>query len=87
MSGFDWRKSIVIPSSIFQDRELSVLEVMVEYFKEKKGMKYAEIGRLLNRDERTIWTAYKRGNEKRRAGKGKGTKTKRDKNKKTKKKR
>ena len=57
--------SIVIPSSVFQDRELSVLEAMVEYFKEKKQMKYSEIARLLNRDDRTIWTAYKRAKEKR----------------------
>jgi hypothetical protein len=57
--------SIVIPSSIFQDRQLSVLEAMVEYFKEKKGMRYSEIARLLNRDDRTVWTAYKRAKEKR----------------------
>ncbi len=57
--------SITIPSSIFRDRSLSVLEVMAEYFKEKKQMKYSEIARLLNRDDRTIWTAYKRAKEKR----------------------
>ena len=57
--------SIVIPSSIFQDRELSVLEAMVEYFKEKKGMKYSEIARLINRDDRTVWTVYKRAKKKR----------------------
>ena len=65
MSEKEERTSIVIPSSIFQDRELSVLEAMVEYFKEKKGMKYSEIARLLNRDDRTIWTSYKRAKEKR----------------------
>ena len=58
-------KSIVIPSFIFQDRILSVLEAMVEYFKDKKGLKYSEIANLLNRDDRTIWTAYKRAKEKR----------------------
>jgi len=59
------KPSITIPSSIFRDRSLSVLEAMVEYFKEKKQMKYSEIARLLNRDDRTIWTAYKRAKEKR----------------------
>ena len=58
-------RSIVIPSSIFQDRDLSVLEAIVEYFKEKKKMKYSQIARLLNRNDRTIWTAYKRAKEKR----------------------
>lgn len=54
-----------IPSSIFRDRELSVLEAIVEYFKEKKQMKYSEIAKLLNRDDRTVWTAYQRAKEKR----------------------
>jgi len=58
-------KSVTVPSSIFQDRELSVLEAMAEYFREKKGMRYSEIARLLNRDDRTIWTAYKRAKVKR----------------------
>jgi len=58
-------KSIIMPSSIFRDRELSVLEAIVEFFKERKKMKYSEIARLLNRDDRTIWTAYKRAKEKR----------------------
>lgn len=57
--------NVAIPSSIFRDRSLSVLEVMVEYFREIKGMKYSEIARLLNRDDRTIWTVYKRAKEKR----------------------
>jgi len=62
----DVEKVLNIPSSIFQDRSLSVLEAMVEFFKEKKEMKYSEIARLLNRDDRTVWTAYQRAKEKRR---------------------
>lgn len=56
---------ISIPTSIFQDRDLSVLEAIAEYLKEKKGMRYSEIAKLLNRDDRTIWTSYKRAKEKR----------------------
>jgi len=56
---------ISIPTAIFQDRELSVLEAIAEYLKEKKGMRYSEIAKLLNRDDRTIWTAYNRAKEKR----------------------
>ena len=56
---------ISIPTSIFQDRELSVLEAITEYLKEKKGMRYSEIAKLLNRDDRTIWTSYNRAKAKR----------------------
>ncbi len=56
---------ISIPTSVFQDRELSVLEVLVEFLKEKKGMRYSEIAKLLNRDDRTIWTCYNRAKAKR----------------------
>lgn len=56
---------ISVPTLIFQDRELSVLEVLAEYLKEKKGMRYSEIAKLLNRDDRTIWTAYQRAKAKR----------------------
>ncbi len=58
-------KSLSIPISIFRDREISVLEAMVEYLKDKKNMRYSEIARLLNRDARTIWTSYQRAKEKR----------------------
>ncbi len=56
---------IDIPSNIFQDRSLSVLEIMVEYLKEQKGLSYHEIAILLNRDDRTIWTVYSRVKKKR----------------------
>lgn len=53
-------KNIPIPSHIFLDRSISVLEAIVKYLKEKKGMTYHEIAVLLNRDDRTIWTCYNR---------------------------
>lgn len=58
-------QSIDIPSIIFRDRALKVLEVLVEFLKEQKSMNYHDIGLLLNRDERTIWTAYNRAKKKR----------------------
>lgn len=57
--------SIDIPSIIFRDRNLKVLEVLVEFLKEVKGLNYHDIGLLLNRDERTIWTVYSRAKKKR----------------------
>jgi len=56
---------IDIPSFVFKDRTLSVLEVMVEYLRDNKGMKFNDIALMLNRDERTIWTSYRRAKLKR----------------------
>ena len=58
------KKNIPIPSSIFTDRSVSVLEAMVRYLKEKKNLTYHEIAVLLNRDDRTIWTVYQRAKKK-----------------------
>lgn len=57
--------NVTIPSTIFRDRTLKVLEALVEYLKEQQGMNYHDIGELLNRDERTIWTVYNRAQKKR----------------------
>jgi len=59
------KESVLIPSSIFRDRTLKVLEVLVVFLKDEKGMNYHDIGLLLNRDERTIWTVYNRSKKKR----------------------
>lgn len=58
-------ESIPLPSSIFRDRSLSVLEVIVEYLKDHQRLTFHEIAVLLNRDDRTIWTVYSRGKKKR----------------------
>ncbi len=57
--------SVLIPSNIFKDRNLAVLESLVEYLKEIRGFSFHEIGVLLNRDERNIWTVYSRAKKKR----------------------
>ena len=49
-----------IPSYIFKDRKLSVLEAIVKYLKEERQLSYHEIAVLLKRDDRTIWTVYNR---------------------------
>ena len=54
-----------IPSSIFLDRDVSVLESIVEYLKDKRELNYHGIAVLLNRDDRTIWTCYNRAKKKR----------------------
>lgn len=57
--------SVMIPSFVFKDRQLKVLEVLVEYLKDNCNLSYHEIAVLLNRDDRTIWTVYHRANKKR----------------------
>lgn len=54
---------IQVPLSIFKHESLSSLEALVRFLK-GTGMNYAEIARLLNRDQRTVWTAYSRANNK-----------------------
>lgn len=56
---------VMIPSYILRDRSVSILEVIVEYLKDQKSMNYHEIGILLNRNERTVWTCYTRAKKKR----------------------
>jgi len=56
-----------IPLSVVCDRDVSIFETIVEYLKETYGLTYHEIAVLLNRDDRTIWTVYKRAQKKRSA--------------------
>jgi hypothetical protein len=53
------------PISILANRELSVLEAIVAFMKEQLGLKYSVIAAELHRDQRNMWTVYKRANEKR----------------------
>ncbi|MEA3430105.1 MAG: hypothetical protein U9R08_02430 [Nanoarchaeota archaeon] len=59
------KSEVFIPLSVLLDRALSVLEVLVEYLKEKLHLTYHEIAVLTNRNDRTIWTVYNRGQKKR----------------------
>jgi hypothetical protein len=57
--------NIHIPIEIFKDRHAAVLESLVEYMKDTYQLSYADIGKLMNRSERTIWTVYRRAKTKR----------------------
>ncbi|MBI2135678.1 hypothetical protein HYU06_01245 [Candidatus Woesearchaeota archaeon] len=57
--------NFLIPSFIFHDERLSILEAIVAYLKEKENLTYHEIGLVMNRDERNIWTEYARSKKKR----------------------
>ncbi len=47
------------PLTIISEKN-SVLESIVRYLHEEKELSFAEISRLIKRDQRTIWTAYNR---------------------------
>ncbi len=51
------KKGILVPISIFGNNELTIFESVISYLK-NKGIKYSEIAKLLNRDQRNIRTIY-----------------------------
>ena len=53
-----------IPTEIFRKYPLAVLESIVFYLKEEKNLSFSEIGILLDRDQRNIWTVYSRAQKK-----------------------
>jgi hypothetical protein len=57
------KTNITIPTTIFS-KKLGALESISKYMKENLGMSYHNIAELLNRNERTIWTAYNKATEK-----------------------
>ena len=50
---------LTIPLLIFRNRNLTVFENIVVYLHDK-NIKYSEIGKILNRDQRNIWITYSR---------------------------
>jgi hypothetical protein len=48
-----------IPIREFENEKLTILESVIIYLKEK-GMKFSEIAKILERDQRNIWTIYSR---------------------------
>ena len=50
---------IFLPISIFRNREFTPLKSIVAYLKQR-GLKYSEIAKLTERDQRNIWTINSR---------------------------
>ena len=59
------KKDILIPVSIFKNKELSAFETICRYLKEELMLSYHKIAILLNRDDRTIWASYNESIKKR----------------------
>jgi DNA-binding CsgD family transcriptional regulator len=56
---------IQIPISFISDENLSVAELIVLYLKEKLSLRFSEIAKLLDKNQRNIWTLYDRAQNKR----------------------
>ena len=52
--------NVWLPTSIFTDAEKGPLEAVSLYLKNSASMSFKEIGNLLNRDNRVIWTVCNR---------------------------
>jgi len=57
------RTETKIPGTIFS-KNLGALESLVKYMKENLNLSYHQIAVYLNRDDRTIWTAYNKASKK-----------------------
>lgn len=55
---------ILVDVSIFRNNKLTIFEALVKYLKEDLNMSYHNIGELLDRDERNVWTIYNRTKKK-----------------------
>jgi DNA-directed RNA polymerase specialized sigma24 family protein len=53
-----------IPLQLFEHEKLSSLEIVSKYLHENKNLSFRQIGQLLQRDERTIWTTVKNARKK-----------------------
>ena len=53
-------ESVLLPVSILENLKFTFLENIVSYLKEHQKLSYHEIGVILHRDDRTIWTVYNR---------------------------
>lgn len=49
-----------IPARVVADKRLSVLESIVRYLKDEYSLNYHKIALVIKRDDRTVWTIYKR---------------------------
>jgi predicted DNA-binding protein (UPF0251 family) len=55
----------LVPATLFADDKLAPLEAVTKYLHENKRLRFTDIGHLLNRDQRVIWTTYSHAKKKR----------------------
>ncbi|MAF36505.1 hypothetical protein CL622_05305 [archaeon] len=54
---------ILIPVSLFTHNPCTVLQATVKFLKDERFLSFSEIGKQLNRNERSIWGTYKGASE------------------------
>ncbi len=54
----------LVPSAIFLEKKLGIMEAMVKYLREEYHLSFREISRILKRDNRVIWVMYHNAKEK-----------------------
>ena len=52
-----------IPIEILKNRKLGMLQSVTVYLKDNKNLSFSKISKMLKRDNRTIWTTYKKAKE------------------------
>src|SRR3989344_580126 len=58
---FQKKNSVIsIPIKVFASEKLSAMEALVHHVKSAHKLKFSEIAKLINRDEKTVWTSYDR---------------------------
>lgn len=62
-TGIPASSAVNVPLSVFSDRLLGPLEAICVFLK-GAGFSYAEMGSLLRKDQRTVWTSYHRAQKK-----------------------
>lgn len=55
---------IFLPVSIFENRKLGILEIVVKYLKEEFNYSLKEISIFLNRNNKSIWSSLNQANKK-----------------------
>jgi hypothetical protein len=49
-----------IPLSVFSNNKGTALQILIKYLKEEKHLNFSAIGKLIKRDERSIWGTYQK---------------------------
>jgi hypothetical protein len=57
-------QQIAVPLALFANRKLGVMETIVKYLREEENLQWKEIAKLLNRDNRVVWTTYQKAQRK-----------------------
>lgn len=58
----------MIPAKTFADRSLGPTECLIRFLRDREGLGYTQIARLIHRDPRTIWAAYHHAQRKEKKG-------------------